>query len=85
MIKVLYINADTTGMTEMPETMPARTESSAPIRFFWTQREDGAEVFCCCHSDGSATEVLSPNEIATAEELIAELATIQCNPNTPNA
>jgi hypothetical protein len=46
------------------------------LRFFWMEREDGAEIFCCRHADDSLTEVLSPDEVETAEELIAELATL---------
>lgn len=55
----------------IPDNQPK--SASAPVRFFWTQHKDGAEVFCCRRGDGSITEVLSPEEISSAEELIAEL------------
>jgi hypothetical protein len=51
--------------------------ATRPLSFFWALREgDGAEVFSCRCLDGSTVEMLSPDEIRTTEELIAELATL---------
>jgi hypothetical protein len=44
-----------------------------PISFIWMEREDGAEVFSARHSDGSAVEVLTAEELGSAEELIHSL------------
>jgi hypothetical protein len=59
------------SMTNTKELSPMSTRS---LRFFWSEREDGAEVFGCRHADGSLTQILSPEELETAEELIAALA-----------
>ena len=48
------------------------------VRFFWLQRENGTESFCCRQPDDSVAEVLLPEETATAEELIAELRSLNC-------
>jgi hypothetical protein len=52
------------------EILPGTT---GRIHFFWAEREDGAEVFCGRHSDGSSTDVLAEEELETVEELIHSL------------
>jgi hypothetical protein len=48
--------------------------NSAPLHFFWIQRQDGAEALYCRQADGSITRVISPEEVASDDQLIAELS-----------
>jgi hypothetical protein len=43
------------------------------LHFYWAEREDGAELFYARNSDGSSVEVLSAEELGSAEELIHSL------------
>ncbi len=43
------------------------------LHFFWSEREDGAEIFGARYSDGSSTDVLTAEELGGVEELIHSL------------
>jgi hypothetical protein len=47
--------------------------STKPISFVWTEREDGAKLFYARNSDGSSVEILSAEQLESAEELIYSL------------
>jgi hypothetical protein len=61
-------------------TMMLEPISANPISFIWSEREDGAEVFCCRRSDGSSTDILTAEELGSAEELIHSLALLPSIP-----
>jgi len=57
----------------IPGSYEAFTGSTG-LHFYWSEREDGAEVFCARHNDGSSTDILSAEELGSAEEFIHSLA-----------